>query len=83
MNKPITVGQLYQLCKKEIMKGNADKVIMISQDDEGNGYHYLWYAFQTVKEYEQPMEYKGKEFQVDFEWADERVASKEDTIILG
>lgn len=83
MNKPITVGQLYQLCKKEIMKGNADKAIMISQDDEGNGYHYLWYAFQTVKEYEQPMEYKGKTFQVDFEWADERVASKDDTIILG
>lgn len=83
MNKPITVGQLYQLCKKEIMEGNADKVIMISQDDEGNGYHYLWYSFQTVKEYEQPMEYNGKEFQVNFEWADERVASKEDTIILG
>lgn len=83
MNKPITVGQLYQLCKKEIMKGNADKVIMISQDDEGNGYHYLWYAFQTVKEYEQPVTYQHKMFVSKFEWADERVASKEDTIILG
>lgn len=81
--KPITVKQLYQLCKKEIEKGNGNHAIMISQDDEGNGYHYLWYSFQTVKEFEAPTMYQGEEYQFDFEWANEDIASKEDTIILG
>lgn len=80
---PMTVNRLYRACKKQIEKGNGDRIIMISQDDEGNGYHYLWYTFQTVEEYEQPMEYRGKEFKVDFEWADEGIASKDNTIILG
>ena len=47
----ITVKQLYKECKKQIDAGNGNKVIMISDDDEGNGYHYLWYSFSNdVKE---------------------------------
>lgn len=70
--KPITIDILYKLCKDEIKKGNGKKVIMISNDDEGNGYHYLWYAFCSPYE----------AFIEDAEISEE-IATKEDTIILG
>lgn len=41
----IKVQELYDLCKEEIIKGNADKKILISGDDEGNSYHELFYGF--------------------------------------
>ena len=47
MNRPLTVKELADACNKQIAKGNGDRVIMISNDDEGNGYHYLWYEFQV------------------------------------
>lgn len=75
MNKPITINQLLELCKEQVIKGNGNKSIMISSDDEGNEYHYLWYAFCD-----------GEEMQgVDsFDMCvDERVAKIEDTIVLG
>lgn len=69
--KPMTVRQLHDLCKDEIIQGNGDKVIMISDDEEGNGYHYLWYEFCSVKcaEAEQ--------------FVNEDIAKENDTIILG
>ena len=74
INKPLTVKQLYQECRKEINNGNGDKVIMISDDDEGNGYHYLWYAF--TNEVGEMLEYLPMD-------VDDRIAKEEDTIILG
>ena len=70
--KPITVKRLYKLCQDEIIQGNGDKVIMISDDNEGNGFHYLWNSFAepddtTIEDYD----------------IDEEIAKKEDTIILG
>ena len=81
--KPLTIKQLKEECEKQIKKGNGDKVIMISQDDEGNGYHYLWYAFTTMKVMEEPVKIGDKLYECPFEFADESVAKKEDTIILG
>lgn len=82
--KALTVKDLYYECQKEMVKGNGNKTIMISQDDEGNSYHYLWYSFQTVEEYEKPYEYRGKMYDgVEFYYANENVAKKQDTIILG
>ena len=69
--KPITVKELYKLCEEEITEGNGDKVIMLSQDDEGNGYHYLWYAFCEAKDV-----ITENEISKD-------IASLDDTIILG
>lgn len=46
----ITVNELKKLCDFEIVKGNGNKKILISQDDEGNGYHYLFFAFTPVEE---------------------------------
>lgn len=70
--KAIDVKTLKKLCEKEIKKGNGDKVIMISQDDEGNGFHYLWYEFCDPDE-----------ALVDDYLIDEKIAKKENTIILG
>lgn len=50
MNKPITVKQLKSIVDNEVRKGNGNKVVMINNDDEGNGYHYLWYAMAPVRE---------------------------------
>lgn len=69
MNKPITINQLKKLCNEQIKKGNGNKVIMISDDDEGNGFHYLWYAFTEPDWYIQEI--------------DEEIAKAEETIILG
>lgn len=81
--KPLTINELFNECKKQIVKGNGNKVIMISMDDEGNSYHYLWYSFTDIKEFEKPIKIGEKEYQEDFYFADESVAKKEDTIILG
>lgn len=70
-----SVVDLYRWCKKEIDKGNAEKVIMISDDEEGNGYHYLIYGFEDAKEILLDP-FINSEF-------NEEIASIENTIILG
>jgi hypothetical protein len=41
----VTVKELLELCKEQIAKGNGDKIILLSNDDEGNGYHEMIYHF--------------------------------------
>lgn len=45
----ITVKQLLKACKEEVAKGNGDKHILISGDDEGNSFHELFYLFSHLK----------------------------------
>lgn len=54
----LTVQALYELCKMEIKKGNREKKICISSDDEGNGFHGLFYGFNSDAEF---LEYVNKE----------------------
>ena len=75
MNKPLTVRDLLKLCQDEIKKGHGDYSIMLSNDDEGNGYHYLWFNFITADELGESFELK--------ESLDEYIAPKSKTIILG
>ena len=75
MNKPLTVKELAKLCQDEIKKGYGDCSIMISDDDEGNGYHYLWYSFITASELDGVFELENS--------LDEDIAPKNKTIILG
>jgi hypothetical protein len=82
MNKPITVNELLDACKKQVSAGNGEKVIMISNDDEGNGYHYLWYEFILASKMAQDLDDEGFPYE-EFDGLDERIASVEDTIILG
>ena len=76
MNKPITIKELKKLCEQEIAKGHGNYSIMISEDDEGNGYHYLWYAFTPIQEFEN--DEFGELYNLD-----EEIAPKSKTIILG
>ena len=75
MNKPLTVKELAKLCQEEIKKGHGDYSIMLSDDDEGNGYHYLWYSFITASELDDAFELENS--------LDKRIAPKDKTIILG
>lgn len=50
--KQLTVNDLLKICKKEVEKGNGDRKIVISDDNEGNGYHGLFYHFTIIEENE-------------------------------
>lgn len=53
----ITIKELLEACQEQVKLGNGDKYILISQDDEGNGYHSLNYTFsEDVWEYTDPAE---------------------------
>ena len=67
----LTVKELFEMCKDEIKKGNGNKHIVISDDNEGNGYHGLFYGFTPCTE----------EFENDI--YDSNFSSEEDTIVLG
>lgn len=71
----LTVKDLLNICKEQIAKGNGDKKIMISQDDEGNGYHYLFYGMTAGEEM--------KEDDMFMMSVDEDYVPIEDTIVLG
>ena len=54
----MTVKVLAKYCLEQIRKGNGDKIVQISQDDEGNGYHTLYYQFtDDLEEIEACYEY--------------------------
>lgn len=43
--KYLTVEDIADACFKEMNKGNKDKVVLVCDDEEGNGYHLLPYLF--------------------------------------
>ena len=51
MAKILTIDELYSILRTERTKGNGKKKIMISTDDEGNGYHPLFFgvSFEDAK----------------------------------
>lgn len=67
----MTIEQLCELCKMQVQAGNGKKKIVISDDNEGNGYHGLFYGFTPVTE----------DFEDDI--YDSQSKSPDDTIILG
>lgn len=67
----LTVKELLKYCQAEIQKGNGDKHIVVSDDNEGNGFHGLFYAFTNCTE-----EYQDEIY-------DSRYSNEKDTIILG
>ncbi len=70
LSRPLTIKQLLKLCQDEIKAGRGDYAIMLSDDDEGNGYHYCWYSFTPIDEYTE-------------EFVNSRISPKDKTIILG
>lgn len=47
----MTVKELMEFCKKEVEAGNGDKMIVISDDNEGNGYHGLFWQFSPADDF--------------------------------
>ena len=43
----LTINQLAALCADAKSKGLGNKKILISDDDEGNGYHELFFGITT------------------------------------
>lgn len=50
MAKTLTIADLAKMAQDQVRMGNGDKKILISTDDEGNGFHELFYAFSNAKE---------------------------------
>jgi len=50
MENIITVKELAKACAAQVKAGNGDKKILLSDDDEGNGYHQLFFLFTPAKE---------------------------------
>ena len=69
--KQMTVEDLFILCGKELDKGNGKKNIVLSDDNEGNGFHGMFYGFTEIDEYVEDLIY------------DSHTNSPADTIILG
>lgn len=47
----MTVKALMEFCKKAIAEGHGDKMIVVADDNEGNGYHGLFYAFTAADDF--------------------------------
>lgn len=45
--KPITVNDMFGILKQQLKLGNGAKEIYISDDDEGNGFHPLYFGFSS------------------------------------
>lgn len=45
--KEITIKDLYLMCKREMQKGNGDKPVVMTSDDEGNEYHHAWFGLEN------------------------------------
>ena len=46
----MTVRELYDECKKIMAEGYGDYNVVLSNDDEGNGYRDLFFPFMTNRE---------------------------------
>ena len=80
--KALKVKDLYEIMKHEINAGRADYTVLVTDDDEANGYHYLWYGPQTITEAEKPLELDGKTY-TETIYTSDNVAPHEKHIIIG
>lgn len=46
--KQLTLKELFNLIALAIKEGNGDKKVIISNDNEGNGYHGLFYGVTKI-----------------------------------
>lgn len=81
MNRQMTVKQLLKLCQEEVKKGNGDKFIVVADDNEGNGYHGMFYGFSDAMEMERDAQLFGHS--IEDEIYDSCYTKPEEIIILG
>lgn len=49
MEKGMTLKKLYDEIGKAIKKGYGDKVCVVADDDECNGFHKMWYSVTDME----------------------------------
>lgn len=81
MNNQMTVKQLLKLCQEEVKKGNGDKFIVVADDNEGNGYHGMFYGFHDAMEIEEDLQCFGDS--IENQIYDSCYTKPEEIIILG
>lgn len=81
MSRQMTVAMLCKLCYNEMQKGNGNKYIVISDDNEGNGYHGLFYGFTDAIDLDVSLREFGDS--VESVVYDSCFTKAEDIIILG
>ena len=47
--KQLQLKDLYEACKAHMAKGNGEKYLIAANDNEGNGYHGVFYLITEVK----------------------------------
>ena len=47
VNLGLTVNDLLEACKAQVKAGRGNRHVLISDDDEGNGFHTLFYLFSS------------------------------------
>lgn len=45
----LTISRLAKILKEEEKKGHGDYIVFVTDDEEANGYHALWYAGETPR----------------------------------
>lgn len=48
--KALNINDLHKYCEKEMLKGHGDYVVFVTDDEEGNGYHALWFIGETAED---------------------------------
>ena len=59
--KQLQVKDLYEVLKKEMAKGNGDKYVITGDDNEGNGYHGMYFKATDGKELDGNLIYDSQE----------------------
>ena len=72
----ITVKQLYKDLKKRVEKGQGDYPIFISDDEEGNGFHGLFYTTTCAEDEDEKTKKYLQEINCDI-----RVVKEKDKVI--
>jgi hypothetical protein len=65
MNKPVTVNQLLKNLKELKAKGYGDAPIFITDDEEANGYHGLWYLGEPACDLDMREEIEASNYDLD------------------
>lgn len=50
-NGALTIKDVLAFCLKEYQKGHGDYAVFVTDDEEANGYHALWFNGQEAADY--------------------------------
>ena len=48
MAKQIKLKELYDACKHQMELGNGNKILVVSDDNEGNGFHGMFFTVTPI-----------------------------------